>query len=287
MAREIVSETGAIRANRDDLRVMLFGDKKTFNTDREDKVTLVQQAIVKEALAAGKDVIVDDTNLRPKYMTAWQKIANDLDAELEVIEINIPVEEAIRRQEFRPVDDQVEEGVIRTMERKFIPKGKFLPWDENPTDKDPVTEPYVPDPELPPAIICDLDGTLATMGDRGPYEFHRVGEDTVNEAVKSVLESMAEDHQIIFLSGREDSCSKETMEWLLSNLSDKVIGVSHGPFMRKTKDYRKDSIVKYELFEAHVRGKFDVRLALDDRDQVVKLWRSMGIPTFQVNYGNF
>jgi hypothetical protein len=46
-------------------------------------------------------------------------------------------------------------------------------------------------------------------------------------------------------------------------------------------------VVKGELFDAHVRHRFNVRVSLDDRDRVVALWRRLGLPTWQVNYGDF
>jgi hypothetical protein len=58
-------------------------------------------------------------------------------------------------------------------------------------------------------------------------------------------------------------------------------------WMRPAGDTRRDDIVKAELFDAHLRHRYNVRVSLDDRDRVVALWRRMGLPTWQVNYGNF
>jgi hypothetical protein len=57
--------------------------------------------------------------------------------------------------------------------------------------------------------------------------------------------------------------------------------------MRPTGDQRKDNIVKRELFDTWVRGKYNVRFCLDDRDQVVEGWRAMGLTCFQVQPGAF
>ena len=40
------------------------------------------------------------------------------------------------------------------------------------------------------AFIFDLDGTLALMGDRGPFHWDRVGEDKVNEPVRYILNKL-------------------------------------------------------------------------------------------------
>ena len=56
-----------------------------------------------------------------------------------------------------------------------------------------------PDPDLPPAILVDIDGTVALMGARSPYDWHRVGEDTPNQAVIEAVRAMhAAGNAIVF-----------------------------------------------------------------------------------------
>ena len=57
--------------------------------------------------------------------------------------------------------------------------------------------------------------------------------------------------------------------------------------MRTPKDNRKDCIIKRELFDAHIKGKYYIDFVLDDRNQMVDLWRSMGLTCLQVADGNF
>ncbi len=135
------------------------------------------------------------------------------------------------------------------------------------------------------AIICDIDGTLAQMGDRSPYDWKKVGIDTVNQAVADVVEAMRNDHKvIIFLSGRDGSALEATIKWLekysLSTSKDYL-------YLRKAGDNRKDTIIKKELYEKYIKGKFSVLFVLDDRDQMVKMWREEGLTCFQVAEGNF
>jgi hypothetical protein len=47
--------------------------------------------------------------------------------------------------------------------------------------------------------------------------------------------------------------------------------------MRNPSDSRKDDVVKYELFNSYIRGKYNVAAALDDRYSVVRLWSLVGI----------
>jgi hypothetical protein len=58
-------------------------------------------------------------------------------------------------------------------------------------------------------------------------------------------------------------------------------------FMRKNGDYRKDAIIKKEIFDNNIRGKFNIDFALDDRNQCCEMWRSLGLTCLQVANGDF
>jgi hypothetical protein len=57
--------------------------------------------------------------------------------------------------------------------------------------------------------------------------------------------------------------------------------------MRATGDMRKDSIIKQELLEREIVPNSFVDFVLDDRNQVVDMWRSLGLTCLQVDYGDF
>ena len=57
--------------------------------------------------------------------------------------------------------------------------------------------------------------------------------------------------------------------------------------MRKGGDKRIDSIVKKELYRKYIEPFYRVKLVLDDRNQVVDMWRDLGLPCWQVAPGNF
>ena len=58
-------------------------------------------------------------------------------------------------------------------------------------------------------------------------------------------------------------------------------------FARDDDDFRPDDITKKEIFEKVLTDGFRPQLAFDDRDQVVSMWRSIGLPCFQVRGGKF
>jgi hypothetical protein len=135
----------------------------------------------------------------------------------------------------------------------------------------------------PKAIVCDIDGTLATRGDRDPYDLSRVGEDTVNITVATVLKALAlQGFEIIYTSGRDDIARDDTVEWLDTHTSIAWYEL----LMRVHGDNRPDAVIKQEMLEI-IQLSHEVFLVLDDRDSVVKMWRDSNIPTWQVNWGGF
>ena len=54
-----------------------------------------------------------------------------------------------------------------------------------------------------------------------------------------------------------------------------------------TQDQRKDSVVKVEIFDREIRHAYRVIGVFDDRAQVVRAWRALGLTVFQVADGNF
>jgi hypothetical protein len=183
---------------------------------------------------------------------------------------HVPIEDCIKNDLNRL--RSVGEKVIRSMHREFLTPVKRFTY-----------EPTKQDETLPHAIICDLDGTLAHMNGRGPFEWLRVGEDIVDEQIMGLLQ-LCHKYQIliIIMSGRDMVCANQTKEWLFKN------NIPHCMLLMRTmNDNRKDAVVKEELFNNYVKDKYFIDFVLDDRDQVVQLWRGLGLKCLQVADGNF
>lgn len=173
-------------------------------------------------------------------------------------------------------------------------------------------EAYNPLTYAEPAYIFDIDGTLASRGDRGIHEYEKVGGDNVNTSVLAVMYQLkVMGNEIILLSGRPESCRAETELWLEDAVRTvapytpvlQEIIPGHGDFdngtfaqvrgpwwdlyMREPGDYRPDFQVKYEIFDEKIRYDYNVVGVFDDRDQCVRLWRDLGLQTYQVAYGDF
>lgn len=288
------------RVNRDDLRDMLHGCRLG-TIEQEQAVTALQQAAVRALLAAGMSVVCDDTNLVTKFARQFATVAAELGAEFEVWDLTeVPLDECLRRDAARAAAGQRAVGadVIRTMWDRHVRqlRGRGFPTVEPfpPADKPDLTgvRPYEqPEPGMvPDAVLVDLDGTAALMGDRGPYDWHRVAGDAVNAPVQRAVLAMARDGlEVIFMSGRDEVCRPDTEKWLRQHFPELVIPVLDAPllFMRPKGDQRKDWIVKQELFGQHVAGRWRITGVFDDRGQVVRMWRAMGLTVFQVAEGDF
>ncbi len=136
---------------------------------------------------------------------------------------------------------------------------------------------------LPNALIVDIDGTLAHMVNRGPYDASLYHTDTVDETIRSLVGLYyIQGPKILVVSGRDDTYKDVTAKWL----SDNFIGYDE-LYMRKGGDKRNDAIVKQEIFEEHIKGKYEIEFVLDDRNRVVKMWRELGLKCLQVADGDF
>ena len=138
------------------------------------------------------------------------------------------------------------------------------------------------DENLIPAIIVDLDGTLSLINNRTVYDSKEAINDVVNESILDIINRYKDDHEIIIITGRQVKSHNETHEWLKkNNIKVDVL------YMRDDNDYRQDSIIKLDVYKKFIKNKYSVKFVLEDRDQVVDMYRQIGLPCFQVYYGDF
>lgn len=142
-------------------------------------------------------------------------------------------------------------------------------------------------------IVFDIDGTLSLVGDRLKYLegdnkdwdafYEACGEDDLNATIAAIYDALSyyTVSRIICVTGRRESCRKDTLEWFKNHnlpLLDSDL------YMRPNGDYRHDTIVKFELIE-HLLD--DVILVFEDRNSMVQAWRDRGIVCCQVADGDF
>lgn len=293
-AREIATEEGVVVVNRDLIRLQLLGSWWTGKKDDEDRVTIAEEAQVKAFLVSGTSVVVDSTHLNPSYLRKWARLATRLGAEFAVVDMIVDPIECRRRVYQRWCAEQGTDNA-RYLDPKVVDQqAKRFPVEKWPTiTADPpfVVQPYVPDPLLPRAIICDIDSTLAHIpeGGRSPYDYTRVGGDLVDPVVRRLVNREWDEGTVVLIvSGRDDSCREATDKWLFANDIQ-----SHALLMRPTdaKDSRGNKLpdfqVKYAIFNDFIRDVFRVEYVLDDRRQVIDMWRALGLKTLDVAGNEF
>lgn len=246
----------------------------------EETISDTQRAIIENGLLQNWNVIESSTNLNAKFLKELVKLGVGCGAEVEIIDVNTPLEVCIERDENRRLAGGhfLGEKELRAFANRVMPKGKFPPK--------PVLAPavrgeiYVPDTSKPSAIIVDIDGTVAEVNGRSPYDYTLVSTDKPKQWVIDLVKGAWENgEEIIFMSGRDTMCRLDTLKWI-----NKYVGatIGYSLFMRAEGDQRLDAIVKLELFNEHIRNNYNVRYCVDDRAQVIRMYRSIGLNVLDV-----
>jgi len=153
------------------------------------------------------------------------------------------------------------------------------------------------------AIIIDLDGTLYNCearrakylsGDKKNFDLFNAEHvnDRPNEwcaeLINCIQAAQCEgrcDAKIIYVSGRDNSHYESTANWITDNTT--YHWDEPWILMRKPGDYRSDVEIKQEIYDIHIKDKYDVLFAIDDRQCIVDMWRRNGIVCLQCAPGDF
>lgn len=286
-AREISKELGGVVVNRDLIRLQLLGTYWTGRSEDEYRVTLSEESQVKALMEAGIPTVIDATHLAPTNLRRWARMATRYGWDFTVEDVKTPVDVCLERLRRRNLESDrfIEASVLFNQAKRY------------PIDRWPVVEkrefnptPVERDWSLPKAVIFDIDSTLAEKSDRSPYDYSRVYEDTVYEDAAYLNWLFRGDRfKILIVSGRDDTCRYATKQWI----EDNDLGYDE-LFMRDTeRDVDEnggklpDFEVKYRLFDEHIRGKYRVEYVIDDRRQVVDLWRKIGLTVLDIRGNEF
>jgi len=160
-------------------------------------------------------------------------------------------------------------------------------------------------------VFVDIDGTLADIEHRRVYvrskpknwpAFERAipNDGPIDWVIDAVKRLFYAGWTVVLMSGRSEKSREVTEAWLEKH------GIRyHALYMRRTwefdengeikltkngkklGDFRRDDIVKEELLGVAREAGYDPDVVFDDRDQVVAMWRKLGIPVVQVAEGDF
>lgn len=289
LSRKLQEENpGSIIVNRDKLRELLYGyTEATVSAHyshpdfgkREAEVSKVQNRLIQGALLDGKVVIVDNTNLKLRFLNEYKKFG--VPVEFKLVDTNYVT--CLERDENR--ERQVGKAVIDRQWQDLQSLKKL--FDFKPWYPETFTAPEW-DAKKPLAIVVDIDGTLALHKTRSPFQWDKVLEDEQNWNVCQlyrILDTFAFDNnrslKMIICSGRDGVCKKETEEWLA------YYGLRYDEFYIRTQgDNRPDFEVKTEFIK-DISSRYNILVCIDDRQQVVDCYRRLGFCVAQIAYGDF
>lgn len=260
----LLSEPGQwVRTNKDLLREMAHASLWT--PEHEIFIEKMRNQIILMALQDGKNVIIDDTNFGDSLTQIQELVRGKAFIEINDSFLQVPLEECIRRDLKR--FHSVGKDVILKMYNTYVK----IP---------PSSPPYRP--ELPDAIIVDLDGTLSLLNVRNPYDTSTCDQDLPNLPVLETVLKWQNSLKIIIISGRMNHHQELTEQWL------KKYGINDAEiYLRKPDDLRQDRIIKEEIYHQFIQPLYNIRFVIDDRQQVVEMWRNLGLTVFQVAEGNY
>lgn len=243
------------------------------------------------AIAERRNIIVDRMNFNKEQRSRYLGPAVSNGYETEIIVLHEPYDECMMRMSRR-----VDHETIDTKEKAAGALRTFFTRYERPEEgeADTITRLY-PAGDKPRAIICDLDGTLCDLEARRVHVraegkkdwkkfFEEIPNDTLIQHCADILMRFKTDHKIVFCSGRPKDHEMPTASWLSKMLPE--VKESY-LYMRPAGDFRQDDTVKEMLLDFEILTRFTPYFILDDRDQVVKMWRKRGYPCLQMAEGNF
>ena len=275
------------RFNRDDIRAMLNGGDpwshfkgSPENLNRvEELVTRLRDEFIIESLQSGFNVIVDDTNANSRTFNEVCRVLAKAALNVNVSEKAFYVDLQVALDRDRARTPSVGDDIVMKFWKRF--KGSdFTNYFCKQTNIMLDFEKVECKGNIP-AVICDLDGTLALFGNKNPFD-RDFENDQVNEEVANILRGLNPSTTILFVSGRAEPHRRQTIQFLAKAKIDHWLLL-----MRKDNDKRNDAEVKFEIFRDSIAPNYDVKFVLDDRNRVVNMWRAQGLPCFQVAPGDF
>lgn len=244
--------------------------------------------LFEDAIFQMKDIIIDRMNFNKEQRERYLKPARDAGYKTKIIVLHEPKSVCFERCKNRQ-----DHETVKTEEDAQKALDFFFKYYERVEDSEAdVVERKYPEGDKPFAIICDLDGTLTNpearlhhvkgeKKDWGKF-FNEMTEDTLNNWCASILYNLQDNHAIVLCSGRPDSFKKHTMEWLSKH------EISYDQLlMRSRNDFRRDDIVKEQILDFEILTRYTPVFFIDDRKQVVDMWRKRGFTCLACAEGDF
>jgi acid phosphatase class B len=147
-------------------------------------------------------------------------------------------------------------------------------------------------------IVVDIDGTIAKVSEerfaflqqeRKDWDkFYEMcfQDEPIQEIIDLVKMYYNYGYYVVFCTSRRESIREITNEWLKLHFSQDLLTKSK-LLMRPDKDHSKDYVLKPRLLKQHNIPLEDIKIILEDRNEMVKKYREMGLRVLQVADGDF
>lgn len=249
--------------------------------------------IFKDAVASRQHIVVDRMGFTKHQRSRYLDLAHENGYQTQIVVLHQPYRECFERCMARQGHETIkDEKAARSAINMFFSKYERVQDNE----AHHVTRIW-PEGEKPSVIVCDLDGTLCDVEHRRHFVkkpagekkdwvgfFRGMADDKPQQWCMDILKKFSEfkQHTIVYCSGRPDNWKKLTMEWL-----EKYEAPNGYLFMRPRSDSRQDNIVKEIILDFEILTRFTPYFMIDDRKQVVDMWRARGYTCLACAEGDF
>jgi hypothetical protein len=156
---------------------------------REKLISELEMSTIETLLKKGKDIIIDNTNLKKEYISTYvKKFKTHRLIQFQVFNTNL--EDCIARDSQRK--SPVGAEIIKQQHMRFEELKRSTSFE---SIEPQIVHPIEQDIFLPHCYVFDIDGTLADNLQRNPYDWDQVDTDVVHEDIKQTLISHCDLHR--------------------------------------------------------------------------------------------
>jgi predicted kinase len=283
----IKSNPGFIEINRDNTRKAIYKEKtgETFTWAAwkpkwEKEVNEIQDFQIASAIRNQTSIIISDTNLNIKKLSAKIEMFESNGYDVDLLPFPISFDEAVQRDTDRL--NGVGAFVIRKQWKDWVEFSNNTELSQHLIGSAGMFPQHYHTLTKTDCLVFDIDGTIAHMNNRSPFDWGAVRNDTPDPIMVFLISSwlIQNSNKVVFLSGRDSVCQQETMAWISKHFNNVRFGVACPNailLMRPEGSTEKDTSVKKDLLLRHVDSVYNVLAVFDDRPSVVRMWHDMGL----------